>query len=177
MSNPSVEKKLMMANLVLFAVIGLLAVVVLTEDRTVPAPPPAKEVREVLSQVKPDPDDRRVVAEYAAFGRAPIFDTLIPIPTPTPTPPPTPPPDPSLCEALKIWRISGALNDQVFIEDVQGGQFVVMNFTDTREVDVTFQNTVMKVRLVKTSLLEGSATFEWQGPQGRQECTKSIFDN
>jgi len=127
--------------------------------------------------VRPDPDARREVAEYPAFGRSPIFDTLIPLPTPTPTPPPTPVPDPNLCEALKIWRISGVLPNEVYIEDVQAGQFVVMNFENDRTVQVTHQNTQMNVRLVSTSMEDGSVVFDWEGPQGRQECRKSMFDN
>jgi hypothetical protein len=172
----TMEKKLMLANVLLFAVIGLLALFVLTEDRTVPARPPVEEIQQTLAQVRPDPDARREVAEYPAFGKAPIFDTLIPLPTPSPTPPPTPPPDPNLCEALKIWRITGVLDTEVMIEDVKAGQFVVMNYTDSQEFEITHDNTRMRIRLVATSLMDGSATFEWQGPQGRQECKKTIFD-
>src|SRR5690606_24556931 len=140
----TMEKKLMLANILLFAVIGLLALIVLTEERTVPARPPIEEVQQTLAQVRPDPDARREVAEYPAFGRAPVFDTLIPIPTPTPTPPPTPTPDPNLCEALKIWKISGVTDKEAYIEDLQAGQLVVMNFTDNRTVPVTHQDTTMQ---------------------------------
>lgn len=180
MQDSPLEKRLFLVNIVLFVLIGALAFLILTEDRAIPAEPPIDEIRQTLAAIQPDPtSDVAPGVKYPKFGKAPAFDTIVPIPTPTPTPVPTPVPPPSLCEALKTWKMQGVAGRTVFLEDLATKESIILDLdiADTQTRPIKFNNVTMTVRLVGTDGAKLEAKFEYIDPTGaRQECSLSMLE-
>lgn len=178
--NAPLEQRLFFVNVVLFVLIGALAFLIITEDRAIPAEPPLQEIRAKLDSIKPDAGSGAgPVGKYPKFGKAPIFDTIIPIPTPTPTPVPTPVPPPNLCEALKNWNMQGVAGRTVFMEDLTSKeQFILdLDIAEAQSRQLKFNNVTMTIRLVGSDGARLEATFEYIDPTGaRQECKRSMLE-
>lgn len=180
LQNQPLEQRLFLVNVVLFGLIGVLTFLIVTEDRTIPAPPPLDDLRATLADIRPDgskitqPGD-----QYKKFGKAPVFDTIVPLPTPTPTPVPTPVPPPSLNEALKTWKMQGVAGRTVFLEDLSTKESFILDLdiADTQTRVIKFNNVSMTVRLVGTDGGKLEAVFEYIDPTGkRQEARLSMLE-
>ncbi|MDK2971026.1 MAG: hypothetical protein PWP23_781 [Candidatus Sumerlaeota bacterium] len=179
--NLSLEQRLVAVNAAVFLVIGVIAVVMMTETFTVPAEPPMPLIEQTLQQIGNDggrKSSEQSQAKYSNFGQKDIFPTIIPTPTVPPTPPPTPPPDPSLEEAIKQWNIKGIVKGIVFIEDPRTREEFFMDMDDpaTLTKTVRHKNEDVVVKLDSINEITFEATFSYTGRNGKQEVTRGMFD-
>ncbi len=176
----SVEQKLLGANVLLFIVITVAGVAMMVHRPEIPADPPLDELRGMLSdislEVRTDPN-RNASDEFTKFGNAPIFETLILLPTPSPTPEPTPEPPPSLKDAILAWKVKAIAGTLVIVEDPRTRDEFVMDLTKKDEPKITrYRNIEMPIYLDSIDSQNYKATFKYTSSQGAQTVTKGMFD-
>lgn len=179
LSRLSFEQKLILVNTFLFLGVGAFAFLMITEERQLTAEPPIDVIESIIEGNVEQKDQEAEQEELGAkFGDAPIFDTLIALPTPSPTPEPTQPPDPPIEEALKSWKINGIVSGVVFIQDARTRNDFFMDIDDPNDVQIVrYRNTDMDIKLKSIDDIYFTATFSYTGPQGEQTHTIGMFDD
>jgi hypothetical protein len=177
----SFERRMLAINALLFLAIAVSAMLLLTEERVYPPPPPVDQIADLMRQqnemaVSTGAEPAR--DNYPAFGRSPVFDTLIPRPTPTLTPLPTPKPDPDLKEAIRNWKVGGIAGTFIFMSDERTREEWTFDtgIEEERSREVSFQGERMIVRVGEVDEMEFRVTFHYRGRQGLQMVEKSMFD-
>jgi hypothetical protein len=167
-------RKIYYANLALFILVLGFVALLMTERHTIPPEPRlnTQVEEETTGEAEPETAGGEV---YASLGSAPIFDTLYPKPTPVPTPVPTPPPDPELDKATASWALVATLPGGVaMFEDKRTKEDWMMNVGEIRPVK--YRNYTMDVKLKSTNEDEFTAVISYDGRQGEQTRTLSMFD-
>ncbi|MCB2154243.1 hypothetical protein KQI84_05105 [bacterium] len=178
--NLAFEQRMLILNMVLFVFIGALGYLLLTEQRTVPAPENPEAFME--SQMAMAQDRRPEVEDtqdaYPKIGNEAVFSVLMPTPRPTPTPKPTPPPDPKLEDAIQYWKLNGMADGVVFMADKRGREDWLMDIDnpESRTKTIKFQGQDMDVRLDRIDDIMMEVFFTYEGREGKQEVKKSVFD-
>lgn len=154
----SLSKRIMLANGVLFVVVLALSYVIMTQERTLPGPPPLDELKTQvaghLERVRSAPP--RTSDNLEHLGRRDLFETIKPQPSPTPRPTPTPTPPPDIKDVTEFWRLSGALRSMAVFADIKTRAEFTIKVGESREVE--FKGKKIQVTLKSTVSLK-SATI------------------
>lgn len=169
-ANIPFEKKMVIINFVLFTAIAVFAVMTVTEERTIPEKPPIEIIQAIIAGEDRSGETIERTDIAPQFGKAPIFATLIALPTPTPTPVPEPPPDPPLAEAIKSWKVKGIDSGVVFIQDVKTRQDFIMDIDNPDDLQIVrYRNDDLEVRLKSIDESNFSAVFSYDGPNDPEQ--------
>lgn len=175
----TLPQRLVLANVGLFLFVTIVALMLMTDSRTLPAQPPVDEISQRIMEVS---EENVQIASrdalYPEFGRKNIFKSLIPTPTPTPTPEPTIPPDPSLQEAIGHWKVGGVTRSLIFTSDPRRNDEWMLDLQDPGTLSKTVRhgNEDMVVRYKSSDPGNQTVTFTFEGRHGVQEVTISMFD-
>ncbi len=177
--------KILIANIILIVLIVFLGYLVATTHYTPPEVPSysslatptaataesgkAAETTETDYGTKPPKLLSLAGDKYPRFGKAPIFDTIIPKPTPRPTRTPKPKPTPNITNVTARWKLTSLFGDTASFEDSGTHQEWDMKVGQTR--DVKYRNQTCKVKLEKVD----EDKFEVIITFGAQSRTLSMF--
>jgi len=179
--NMTLDQRLVAINAGMFLLVAGGAIALMSRSWPVPEEPPLERIQqrlenlasEVVTDKVADPEDH-----FPRFGAIPAFQDVITKPTPSPTPPPTPKPDPELAEAIKTWKLDGVAKGLVFVSDKQSKEEWIMTMKDPASLKKTkrFKNEDMEIILESVDAIQMTATFVYEGKQGKQTLTKGMFD-
>jgi len=157
------NQKIFIANLVLLLVILCLGYLVATTRYVPPAiPPPSSsrnpregeegvttsgETETDYTAPSPTKEVAPLVDKYPNFGKAPIFDTIIPKPTVPPRPTQTPQPPPDISAITARWKLSSMFGNTATFQDTASKNEWTMTIGSTH--DVQYRNQTCSLKLEK----------------------------
>jgi hypothetical protein len=89
----------------------------------------------------------QLVDKYPNFGKAPIFDTIIPKPTQPPRPTPTPAPPPDINAVTARWKLASMFGNTATFRDTASNNEWTMTIGSTH--DVQYRNQTCSLKLEK----------------------------
>lgn len=121
----------------------------------------------------PNPDSKNVTRfdAYPAFGKAPIFNTIIPKPTPRPRPPTPTPAPPDINKLTARWALVSVFGDTAYFMDNGNKQEWQMKVGETRKVDYRRKDYYIELKNVDQSNFKATLYME----EGSQSRTMSLF--